>query len=118
MADPAPTKDATLFAKVTTALLLEVQVVEFVTSVPLKVAEKVAVVPFVKVVPLGTEEIRRPCPLPVTSPVAEPVTPFRVAVIVTPVTAPTPFTFPALTVAHGLELCHVTEPDTSLLPSL
>ena len=118
MAGPAPTKVATLFAKVATALLLEVQVVEFVTSVPLRVAENVAVVPFVKVVPLGTEEISRPWPFPVTSPVADPATPFNVAVIVTPVIAPTPFTFPPLTVAQGVELCHVAVPDTSLLPSL
>ncbi len=63
VAGPWPEKVATLFWNVA-MLPLEVQVVELVTSVPLKVAENVAVVPFVKVGPLGTDEINNPdrCP--------------------------------------------------------
>ena len=75
--------------------------------------------PFVNVVPAGLEEISKPWPLPpVTSPVADPVTPLRVAVMVTPVTAPRPDTLPAVTGAQALELCQEADPVTSLLPLL
>jgi hypothetical protein len=59
VASPWPEKVATLFWNVT-MLLLEVQVVELVTSAPFEVAENVAVVRLVKVGPLGTEEMIKP----------------------------------------------------------
>jgi len=117
VADPVPEKLATLLLKVA-ILLLDVQLVELVTSVPLKVALNVACDPFANVVPLGVEEITSPCPLPVTLPVADPPMPFRVAVTDTPLATPTPFTVPRFTVAQGVELCHVAELVTSLLPLL
>ena len=59
VAGPVPEKVATLFWNVT-MLLLEVQVVELVTSVPFSVAENVADVRLVNVGPFGTEEISKP----------------------------------------------------------
>ena len=117
VADPVPEKVATLFWNVT-MLLLEVQVAEPETSVPFRVAENVADVRFVKVGPLGLDEMIKPCPLPVTVPVAEPPIPDKVAVTVTPDVAPMPFTFPEVTVAQGVELCQRAELVTSLLPLL
>jgi len=115
VAFPVPTNVAVLPENVVTAVLLELHVVEEVTSEPFKVAEKTACVPLVKVGPTGFELIVRPVP-PVTLPVADPDTPPTLAVMVTFVAAPTPLTFPALTVAHGVELCHEAEFVTSLFP--
>jgi hypothetical protein len=60
------------------------------------------------------------CPLPpVTLPVIEPLTPPKLAVIVTLDAAPIPFTTPVeLTVAHALELCQLAELETFLVPLL
>lgn len=54
--------------------------------------------------------------MPVTLPLAEPAAPFKLAVMVTPVAGPMPFTTPVLTVAQGVELCQKAELVTSLLP--
>jgi hypothetical protein len=101
---------------VSTDVLLEVQVAELVTSVPFSVAVNCTagvvarvngpVGPIVKVCP----------PDPVTLPVAEPLTPDTVAVMVTLDTAATPFTVPDITVAQGVELCQVAELVTSFDP--
>jgi hypothetical protein len=115
VAVPVPTKLAVFEENVTTEVLLEVQVVEAVTSVPLREAENTAEVPLVKVVPDGIELIVSPWP-PVTLPVADPVTPPTLAVIVTLVADPTPVTRPAFTVAQAVELCHEAEFVSSLLP--
>jgi hypothetical protein len=59
------------------------------------------------------------CPLPpVTLPVADPFTPPRDAVMVTDEAVPSPFTVPALTVAHGVELAQLAVLVTSLVPLL
>jgi hypothetical protein len=55
---------------------------------------------------------------PLTLPVADPLTPPTVALMVTFVELPTPFTTPALTVAQGVELAQFAELVTSLLPLL
>jgi len=117
VAGPVPEKVATLLLKVA-ILLLDVQVVDAVTSVPLKVAVKLAVEPLANVVPLGLDAITSPWPLPVTLPVAEPPMPFRVAVTEIPLATPIPFTCPWFTVAQGVELCQVAELVTSLFPLL
>ena len=102
-----------------TEVSLDVQVAELVTSLPPLAAVNCTVgfVAILKVVVLGP--IVSVCePLPVTLPVAEPLTPADVAVIVTLDTAATPCTFPALTVAHGLELCQNAEAVMSFEPLL
>jgi hypothetical protein len=114
---PAPTNDARFEEKVTTFVSLEVHDVEEVTSEPLKFAEKLAVVPLVNVGPAGCEVMLNPLP-PLTLPVADPLTPPTVALMVTFVELPTPFTTPALTVAQGVELAQFAELVTSLLPLL
>lgn len=59
------------------------------------------------------------CPAaPLTLPVADPFTPPTDAVIVTDEAAPTPFTVPALTVAHGVELAQLAVFVTSFVPLL
>lgn len=118
VADPWPTNVATFDEKVTTELLLDVQVVEFVTSLLFRVAKKFAVVPELNVVPEGVELIERVCELPpVTAPEMLPLTPARVAVMVTFELFPTPVTSPVeLTVAHALELDQVADLVTSLVP--
>jgi len=119
VAVPVPAKVAVFPLKVIMELLLEVQVVEAVTSTLFNVAVKTACVPCVKVVPDGVELMTKACPLPpVTVPVADPATPPKLALMVTPVIAPIPFTVPLATVTHGVELCHVAELVTSLFPSL
>jgi hypothetical protein len=61
----------------------------------------------------------RVCPVPpVTLPVADPFTPPTDAVIVTAEAVPRPFTVPALTVAHGVELVQLAVLVTSLEPLL
>ena len=56
---------------------------------------------------------------PVTLPVIEPLTPPKLAVIVTLEAAPIPFTAPVeFTVAHALELCQLADLVTSLVPLL
>jgi hypothetical protein len=61
----------------------------------------------------------RVCPVPpVTLPVADPFTPPKDAVIVTDEAVPRPFTIPALTVAHGVELAQLADLVTSLEPLL
>lgn len=57
------------------------------------------------------------CPAPpVTLPVADPFTPPTDAVMVTDEAVPRPFTVPALTVAHGVELVQLADFVTSLDP--
>jgi hypothetical protein len=121
VADPWPTNVATFDENVTTELLLEVQVVEFVTSLLLSEAKKVAVVPELNVVPGGVEVIVRLCEFPpVTAPEMLPLTPARVAVMVTFELFPTPVTSPVeLTVAQAVELVQLAEFVTSfVLPLL
>jgi hypothetical protein len=119
VAFPGATNVAVLPEKVTTEVLLDVQVVLPVTSAPFRVAENVALVPLVNVVPLGTELIVNVCELPpVTVPVAAPPTPPSVAVIVRLDVAPTPVTIPLLTVAQALLLVHTAELVTSFEPEL
>jgi hypothetical protein len=61
----------------------------------------------------------RVCPVPpVTLPVADPFTPPTDAVMVTDEAVPKPFTVPALTVAHGVELAQLAVLVTSLGPLL
>jgi hypothetical protein len=61
----------------------------------------------------------RVCPVPpVTLPVADPLTPPTDAVMVTDEAVPKPFTVPALTVAHGVELAQLAVLVTSLEPLL
>jgi hypothetical protein len=97
---------------------LEVQVAEFVTSVLPFAALNCTLCVLVKLKgPVGTDEIVNDCPpAPVTLPVAEPLTPATLAVMVTLETAATPRTVPAFTGAHGLELCQAAELVTSLFP--
>lgn len=129
VAGPAAGKVAVLFegdAKFTKLGLLEVQVAWFVTSAPPEVAVKawavaptwktiLATVPTavvgqgVMVIPVGTVAV------------AVPVTPLRLAVIVTAPPVPTTVAFPALVplvtiaTAHGLEVFQVADLVTSLV---
>jgi hypothetical protein len=120
VAVPVPTKVATFDEKVTTEELLEDQLVLLVTSLPLREAENVALVPLLNVVPEGTELIVNVCELPpVTAPEIVPLTPARIAVIVTFELFPTPVTNPVeLTVAHAVELDQFTEFVTIFVPLL
>lgn len=118
VAVPWPTNVATFDEKVATELSLDVQVVEFVTSLPFREAKKFAVVPELNVVPGGVEVMVRLCELPpVIAPEMLPLTPATVAVIVTFELFPTPVTSPVeLTVAQAVELVHVADRVTSLVP--
>ena len=106
VADPDATNVAVLPEKVTTDVLLELQVVELVTSTLFNVAVNTAVVLTLNVVPEGTELITSVCEVPpVVLPVIDPWTPAKVAVIVTLEAGPTAVTIPVMpTVAHELEL--------------
>jgi len=118
VADPCPTNVATFDENVTTELLLDVQVVEFVTSLLFREAKKLAVVPELNVGPGGVDVMVSVCELPpVTAPEMLPLTPASVAVMVTFELLPTPVTSPVeLTVAQALELVQVADLVTSLVP--
>lgn len=103
---------------VNTEVLLDDQVAELVTSEPFSLALNCTVV-FVERLKGPGGLIVRVCVLdPVTLPVADPVTPPCVALMVTLDVLPTPLTSPALTVAQGLELSQVADFVMSFDPLL
>lgn len=120
VADPDATNVAVLPEKVTTDVLLELQVVELVTSTLFNVAVNTAVVLTLNVVPEGTELITSVCEVPpVVLPVIDPWTPAKVAVIVTLEAGPTAVTIPVVpTVAHELELDQLAWLVTIFVPLL
>jgi hypothetical protein len=105
--------------------LLEVQVAELVTSVPFEVAVKVWLLPTWKVTLATVPTVvvgQGLMVIPVgTVAVAVPVTPLRLAVIVTAPPVPTAVAFPALlpvpitATAQGFELVHVADLVTSFV---
>ena len=101
---------------VTADVLFEVQVELAVTSLPFRVAVNWPV-PLATIDAGGVTVKVWVVPLPLKVPVAEPLTPPSVAVIVTLEAFPTAVTNPlVLTVAQLLELCQVAEFVTSLFP--
>jgi hypothetical protein len=129
VAVPAPGKVAVLLdgdAKFTTAELLEVQVAWLVTSEPLEVAVKAwALLPTLKVAAttVPTAVVGQGLMvMPVgTVAVAVPVTPLRLAVMVTAPPVPTAVAFPALlpdmimATAHGFDVLQVADCVTSFV---
>lgn len=118
VADPAVTNVAVLPEKVRTEVLLDVQVVEFVTSTPFKAAVNACWAPAVNV-PLGGLIVSVCALPPVVLPAIVPWTPAKVAVIVTLELGPTAVTIPVEpTVAHELELDQLAWLVTIFVPLL